>query len=227
MTRRSGLVILSVIAHALILCVIVVTSVMAIGILPTPFDRVTFEMQNAVKVVDIKMPVNPPARPPAPIVDTSNAAPISAPPAIAPEPDLPPSVPATTAFSSGDAGVIFGPSAPLLAPAPPPPPPPPAPQTAEPVRLHTGVVAPRRISTSEPVYPAIARAAHVEGIVIVEAVIGVDGRVESAKILRSVPLLDEAALDAVREWRYTPGMLNGVAVPIIMTVTVNFSLSAR
>lgn len=226
MTRRSGLVILSVIAHALILCVVVVTSVMAIGILPTPFDRVTFDMQNAVKVADIKMPVNPPARAPAPVVDTSNAAPISAPPSIAPEPDLPPSVPASTALASGDAGVIFGPPAAFVEP-PPPPPPPPLPQTAEPVRLHTGVVAPRRIATAEPVYPAVAKAAHVEGIVIVEAVIGVDGRVESAKVLRSVPLLDQAALDAVREWRYTPGMLNGVAVPIIMTVTVNFSLSAR
>ena len=57
-----------------------------------------------------------------------------------------------------------------------------------------------------------------------EAVIGPDGRVTDVKVLRSVPLLDEAALNAVRQWTYTPTLLNGLAVPVIMTVTVNFQL---
>ena len=60
---------------------------------------------------------------------------------------------------------------------------------------------------------------------IIEATIGVDGRVVNARILRSVPLLDDAALDAVRQWEYTPTLLNGVPVPVIMTVTVQFTLS--
>ena len=47
----------------------------------------------------------------------------------------------------------------------------------------------------------------------------------NARVLRSVPLLDQAALDAVRQWQYTPTMLNGVPVPVIMTVTVTFTLS--
>jgi protein TonB len=64
----------------------------------------------------------------------------------------------------------------------------------------------------------------VEGIVIIEATIGADGQVINARILRSVPLLDQAAIDAVRQWQFTPTLLNGVPVPVIMTVTVNFTL---
>ena len=224
MTRRSGLVIFSVIAHALILCVIVVASVMATGIIPTPLDRVTFETENAVKIADLKLPAPPPAHAPVVNVVSPNAAPIEAPTTIAPE--MPHAVPATTGFANGDASVLLGPPTAIIeAPLSPPTQTPPAP--AAPLRLSTGVTPPRRIGGPEPAYPVVARAAHVEGLVIIEALIGVDGRVESAKILRSVALLDEAALDAVRQWRYTPGTLNGDAVPIIMTVTVNFSLSKR
>jgi protein TonB len=61
-------------------------------------------------------------------------------------------------------------------------------------------------------------------MVIIEATIGGDGKVIAAKVLRSVPMLDEAALDAVRQWEFTPTLLNGAPVPIVMTVTVNFKL---
>ena len=64
----------------------------------------------------------------------------------------------------------------------------------------------------------------VQGVVIIEATIGPDGRVKDAKVLRSIPLLDQAALDAVKQWTFTPTLLNGVPVPVIMTVTVNFTL---
>ena len=59
---------------------------------------------------------------------------------------------------------------------------------------------------------------------IIEAVIGVDGRVQDARVLRSAPLLDEAALAAVRQWLYTPTRLNGQPVSVVMTVTVRFQL---
>jgi len=75
-----------------------------------------------------------------------------------------------------------------------------------------------------PVYPPIAQSARVAGMVIIEATIGADGKVKDAKVLRSIPLLDQAALDAVRQWVFTPTLLNGVPVPVIMTVTVNFTL---
>ena len=57
-----------------------------------------------------------------------------------------------------------------------------------------------------------------------EATIGPSGSVQDAKVLRSIPLLDQAALDAVRQWQFTPTLLNGVPVPVIMTVTVQFTL---
>jgi protein TonB len=64
----------------------------------------------------------------------------------------------------------------------------------------------------------------VQGIVIIEATIGPHGKVQEAKVLRSIPLLDQAALDAVKQWEFTPTLLNGVPVPVIMTVTVQFTL---
>jgi len=97
------------------------------------------------------------------------------------------------------------------------------PPPSEPVRL-SHVVAPRKIVDVPPVYPLLAQMAHVEGVVVLEAIIGTAGEVEDVRVLRSVPLLDQAALDAVRQWRYTPTLLNGVPVRVIMTVTVNFKL---
>jgi protein TonB len=75
-----------------------------------------------------------------------------------------------------------------------------------------------------PVYPSIAQSARVQGVVIIEATIGPDGLVQNARVLRSIPLLDDAALSAVRQWEFTPTLLNGSPVPVIMTVTVNFQL---
>lgn len=94
-----------------------------------------------------------------------------------------------------------------------------------PVRVGGNVQAPERVRYVPPVYPEVAQQARVTGIVILEAVVGSSGSVSDVKILKSIPLLDEAAIEAVRQWAYTPTTLNGVAVPVIMTVTVNFSLT--
>jgi protein TonB len=75
-----------------------------------------------------------------------------------------------------------------------------------------------------PIYPPVALAAGREGTVILEAVIGEDGRVRDVRVMRAVPLLDQAAMDAVRQWRFTPTLLNGQPVPVIMSVTVGFHL---
>ena len=92
------------------------------------------------------------------------------------------------------------------------------------VRVGGAIKAPTRIKNVDPVYPAIAQSGRVQGVVIVEATIGVNGKVTDAKILRSIPLLDAAALDAVRQWEYTPTTFNGAPVAVIMTVTVSFTL---
>jgi TonB family protein len=114
---------------------------------------------------------------------------------------------------------------------PPPPPPPPPPPGGEKglsdpaaIRIGGGITPPRRIVNVDPVYPPDARDARVQGVVILEVLIGTDGKVEQAKVLRSIPMLDQAAIDAVRQWEFTPTLLNGEAKKVIMTVTVNFTL---
>jgi TonB family protein len=92
-----------------------------------------------------------------------------------------------------------------------------------PVRIGGQIKAPNKIKDVKPVYPAIARSANVAGVVTIEATIGPDGKVMDAKVVRSIPLLDQAALDAVRQWEYAPTLLNGVPVPVLVTVTINFT----
>lgn len=99
------------------------------------------------------------------------------------------------------------------------------PPTAEPPRRVGGSIRqPTKIHDVQPIYPAIAQSAHVEGIVILEAVIDERGRVTETRILRHVPLLDDAAEAAVRQWVYSPTLLNGQPIPVVMTVTVQFKL---
>ena len=98
------------------------------------------------------------------------------------------------------------------------------PVAPKPRRPGGDITLPIKIKDAAPVYPEIARQARKQGIVIIEATIGVDGRVENTQILRSIPLLDEAAVEAVRTWQYKPALLNGQPVPVIMTVTVEFRL---
>ena len=110
-------------------------------------------------------------------------------------------------------------------PPPPPPPPPPGPVDGTmPIRVGGNVAPPAKIRDVKPEYPPEARAAGVSGLVILEAVIDANGNVRDARVLKSVPLLDQAALDAVRQWQFTPTRLNNTFVPVIMTVTLNFSL---
>jgi protein TonB len=92
------------------------------------------------------------------------------------------------------------------------------------IRVGGNVSPPTRIKDVKPVYPPIARSAKVSGIVIVEVTIGADGRVADARVIRSIPLLDQAAIDAVRQWEFTPTLLNGAPTPIVMSTTVNFQL---
>ena len=91
--------------------------------------------------------------------------------------------------------------------------------------LHVGgnIKPPTKIKDVRPVYPPLAREAGVTGVVIIEVRIGTDGGVEETHVLKSIPLLDEAALDAVKQWQFVPTLMNGNPVPIIMTVTINFA----
>ena len=83
---------------------------------------------------------------------------------------------------------------------------------------------PIKIRHVPPAYPPEAIAAPVQGIVILEARVEPDGHIQYARVLRSIPILDQAALSAVLQWEFTPTLLNGTGVPVLMIVTVQFSL---
>jgi protein TonB len=158
------------------------------------------------------------AAPPAP------GPPISAPPTIEPEPPVPPVygppgpvAPSTGLGPAGGADLGFRVDAPSVLMPPPP-------QKSGPVRVADLPVPPRKIADARPIYPEIARQAKREGTVVMEAVLDTSGRVTQLRVIQSVPLLDQAALDAVRQWRYTPTMLGGNPVSVLMTITIRFQL---
>jgi protein TonB len=90
------------------------------------------------------------------------------------------------------------------------------------LRVGGTIKEPRKIKDVRPVYPDIAYQARVQGYVVLECTIGADGRVSDVKVVRGIPLLDQAAIDAVSQWVYEPVLMNGVPVAVIMTVTVSF-----
>lgn len=225
-SRRAPLVVVSVATHALAVLALVLLSLVATEALPSPREAIEF-YDTSVQMADVPPPppprqiARPLSQPDVPPV-SPNAAPLVAPDGIAQESGIEQAV-----TSAAQVGVVFGvaSSAPegfgwrdstpeVISPVP-----------AAPVRLHSGIEPPQKTANLAPVYPAIAMAAHIEGIVILETTIDETGQVVDARILRSVPALDAAALEAVRQWRYRPALLNGVPIPVIMTVTVRFALN--
>lgn len=217
--RKWYTVPLSLAAHTFALFILVVVPLLATGTLPMPRASMTF------------VPVTPPPLP-APVVKRADpdtrpranpgAAPVVAPSTITREPDIDagfePGLPGASDVPG--AGVIDGvgvlPAPPLIVA--------PREESAKPVQVGGHIRTPQRVQDVAPVYPAIAQSARIEGIVIIEATIATDGRVQDARVLRSVPMLDHAALAAVRQWVYSPTLLNGVPVSVVMTVTVRFEL---
>ena len=100
-----------------------------------------------------------------------------------------------------------------------------APAPVQAVRVGGQIKEPKKLKHVAPNYPDIAKQGRVQGVVILECTISPQGKVTDVKVLRGIPLLDAAAIEAVKQWVYTPTLLNGVPVPVIMTVTVNFRLS--
>jgi TonB family protein len=94
----------------------------------------------------------------------------------------------------------------------------------QPIRVGGNIRTPAKVKDAKPVYPPIAQSARVQGVVILEALIDESGNIANARVMRSIPLLDTAAMEAVSRWQFTPTELNGRAVAVIMTVTVNFTL---
>jgi protein TonB len=216
----------SVLVHALVLAALVALQLTNVIALPAPTQVLAYVQASPIAQVP-DPPAPPRSRTQPASADSrphvsSTAAPVVEPRDIAPE--TVENVARTDRPGPPVDGGLFGVPDGLghteaVAPSPSPNPAPPAP-----MRLHSGIRAPTKLVHVAPAYPAIARAAHVQGVVIIEATLDADGSVAATRVLRSIPLLDRAAVDAVRQWRFTPTLLNGVPVAIIMTVTVNFAL---
>src|SRR5438270_794113 len=102
---------------------------------------------------------------------------------------------------------------------------PPPPKDEGPLRVGGDVKAPVVIKRVEPQYGELARHAKVQGVVIIEAIIDKDGNVDKVKVIKGLPMgLSETAEQAVREWKFKPGTLNGEPVDVIFNLTVNFTL---
>ena len=219
----SGSVPISIGLHLFALFLFFVIPLTANIVLP----MVSVELPEYVRLApmppppEVAAPAPPRAITPAP---PAPGAPTSAPPTITKEPDEPivygPPGPIDTKPGIGSTGgheFGVGLDAPSIVT-------PPAPQKAGPVRVADLPVAPRKIVDARPVYPDIARMARKEGTVVMEAVLDPTGRVTQLRVIQSVPLLDQAAMDAVRQWRYTPSTLGGHPVSVLMSITIRFTL---
>lgn len=216
-------ILLSVVLHALIVCAVVIVPLMATGALPMPAS-------GTLDFINVAPPPGPPPMPAAPRPQPvqqipADAAPIEEPKGITDEVPRPASTDTaegalTLEVGASSGGTVVGGVGIAVAGTPPPPPTPPP--VDRPFRVGGIVREPRKIHHIVPVYPQIALAARVSGTVWIDAVIGTDGLIRDARVLKGVPLLNQAALDAVRQWRYTPTMLNNVPVQVIMSVAVTF-----
>ena len=110
-------------------------------------------------------------------------------------------------------------------PPPPPPPPPPMPASLhkDPIRVGGMVQEPKLVKLVPPVYPPLAQKARVSGTVVLEATLTVDGTVEEIRVISGHPLLINAAIDCVKQWKYEPTFLNGEPVAVILTAKVSFN----
>jgi protein TonB len=221
-TRRRTLTLpLSIAVHAGVFSAVVMIPVLTSD-LPDPTGSAVRAF--FAEPVTPPPPPPPPARAPAARVEpkpavipaTAFTTPVETPDQVVPE------AAGELGFDSGANGVeggvpggVVGGIVGGLPDAPPPP---------QPVRVGGGIKEPKKLRHVDPVYPRIAAMARVQGIVVLECLLSPEGRVADVKVLQGIPLLDEAAVHAVRQWLFTPTLFNGVPVPAIMTVNVRFAL---
>jgi len=143
-----------------------------------------------------------------------------------------PGLPPPMGSNVGIPGPLFsnaaGPALEIARPEPPQPPAPvpPAPPVTkiQPIRVSSGPQEAKLILQVKPAYPDLARRTRTQGVVVLEAKINRDGDIDSLRVVSGHQLLTQAALDAVKQWKYRPTMLNGEPVEVITTITVTFTL---
>lgn len=124
----------------------------------------------------------------------------------------------------GSGGVLGGVLGGIPSAAPPPPPPP---KAATPSIIHVGgqVQAANCVRCPPPQYPPLARQARIQGTVRLHAIIAKDGSIKNLQVISGHPMLVGSAMQAVRQWRYAPTLLNGTPVEVDTEITVNFTLA--
>jgi protein TonB len=226
-TNTSWAVTLSVVAQTLVLLILILIPLIYTQALP----------KAMLSTLLIAPPPPPPPPPPPQAVPVKVIKPVArlltqgklmAPRAIPKdvavfkEAELPPEPPAGTGVMGGLGGgdILGGLGGGSSAGAPPPPPP------KAPARIKLGgqVQAAKIVAQPQPLYPALARQARIQGNVVLHAIIDKDGRVGQLEVVSGHPLLVQAALDAVKQWRYQPTQLNGDPVEVDTTITVSFVL---
>ena len=234
-SRTKGLsttLMTSVALHVILISAVVILPLLLYDAMPEPGAAVRAFFATPPDVAPPPPPPPPPAAGPrvvrvappprAPVEPAAFVAPIEVPDEIRPEEatlDLGVEGGVAGGVEGGVAGGVLGGVVGGLPAAPPPPP--------KVIRIGGALVAPKLLHKVQPVYPEMATLAHVRGIVILEAQVGVNGQVKEVKLLRGVALLDDAAMEAVKQWRYQPLLLNGVPTEFILTVTVNFNLTGE
>ena len=215
---RLYTIIVSIGAHIAALIVLVAIPLVAMDVIPIAHRIPDFIRVSAAELPEVPPPPrggNPPATREVAVPSTPTEAPDHI------EEELPiPGPPGTVPMVPGGVPNGVDGAVPMVNILPPPTPP----ARRDPVRPGGDIRPPTKIKHVAPIYPSIAQLNRVQGTVILEAVISEQGEVSQVRVLRSVQLLDEAAMSAVRQWRFTPTLLNGQAVPIVMTVTVSFQL---
>lgn len=138
------------------------------------------------------------------------------------EAELPPDV----INNSGPTGGVFGgiPGQGIIGGSGPAAPPPPKPATPARIKQGGNVTAASILSQTRPLYPPLARQARIQGNVVLHAIIDKEGKVAQLEVVSGHPLLVQAALDAVKQWRYKPTQLNGDPVEVDTTITVTFTM---
>jgi len=225
-TQQSKTLPVSLALHTIAAALIVIVPLLSADQLPDPASAVkAFFVEPMAAPAPPPPPPPPAARPanapkaiPKPILENKFVAPVEVPEEITPEESIDMGVEGGAGgVEGGVPGGVVGGIVGGLPDAPPPP--------VQAVRVGGQIKEPKKLKNVAPVYPDIAKQARVQGVVILECTISPQGKVTDVKVLRGIPLLDSAAVDAVKQWVYTPTLLNGVPVPVIMTVTVNFKLS--
>jgi len=230
---RSLTLLLSLLTHGVLVAALIIVPLLMADVLPTPADAVHAFF---VAPPPLAAPPPPPPPPPAGLRSAAKAPPVprpTEPPKFVAPTEVPSELPpADEGFDLGIEGGVPGgveggvpggvlggivgglPLAPLPKPTPPP----------RVVRVGGQLVAPELVQKVTPEYPELARTARLAGVIILEAQVDTSGRVKSVRVLRGQPLLNDAAVDAVKQWRYRPLLLNGVPTEFILTVTVMFNL---